>query len=132
MSRQIPWGLAEPSIRLIEERVRRLEADVALLTHAVQALTRELTEHREQEAEDIVPGRAGGGPPAPADDVAAGGPPASVGDVAAASAGRSGGGAPTPAGGDVVAAPGQAGGGAPDAAAGPRSYRRRQRASQKE
>jgi hypothetical protein len=99
MSRQILWGPAEPSVRLIEERVRRLEADVALLTHAVQALARELAEHREQEEEDVVPGpgRAGGGPPTSADDVAAGGPPASVGDVATG--------------------PGRAGGGAPDAAA---------------
>lgn len=110
MSRQIPWGPAEPSVLLIEERVRRLEADVALLTHAVQALARELREHREQEA-DVVPGpgRAGGGPPTPADDDTTGGQPASVGDVAPG--------------------PGRAGGGA---AAGSPSYTRRQRASQKE
>jgi hypothetical protein len=53
MPRQIATGLSDPSISLLEERIRRLETEVALLTHAVRALTRELTEHREQEAGDV-------------------------------------------------------------------------------
>ncbi|GAB3979102.1 hypothetical protein GCM10029978_073580 [Actinoallomurus acanthiterrae] len=53
MPRQIATGLSDPSISLLEDRIRRLETEVALLTHAVRALTRELTEHREQEAGDV-------------------------------------------------------------------------------
>jgi hypothetical protein len=51
MSRQIVFGLAEPSLRTLEDRVRRLEADVTLLTHTVEALARELTEVRRKEQE---------------------------------------------------------------------------------
>ncbi|MEV5751739.1 hypothetical protein AB0L00_28300 [Actinoallomurus sp. NPDC052308] len=43
MPRQIVSGLSEPSIALLEERIHRLEVSVALLTHAVQALAREVT-----------------------------------------------------------------------------------------
>ncbi|MEV0402412.1 hypothetical protein [Actinoallomurus sp. NPDC050550] len=53
MPRQIATGLSDPSISLLEDRIRRLETEVALLAHAVQALTRELTERREQEAGDV-------------------------------------------------------------------------------
>jgi hypothetical protein len=53
MARQIAAGLSDPSISLLEDRIRRLETQVALLTHAVQALTRQLTEHREQAAGDV-------------------------------------------------------------------------------
>ncbi|MCO6010028.1 hypothetical protein NE236_34165 [Actinoallomurus purpureus] len=49
MARQIASGLSDPSISLLEERIRRLETKVALLTHAVQALARELTERKEEE-----------------------------------------------------------------------------------
>ena len=49
MARQIASGLGDPSIPQLEERVRQLETRVALLTHAVQALARELTETKEKE-----------------------------------------------------------------------------------
>lgn len=49
MSRQIASGFGDPSISILEERIRRLETQVALLAHAVQELTRELTERRERE-----------------------------------------------------------------------------------
>lgn len=44
MSRQITSGLGASSIPVLEERIRQLETRVALLTHAVQALTRRLEE----------------------------------------------------------------------------------------
>ncbi|GAA4635291.1 hypothetical protein GCM10023196_080170 [Actinoallomurus vinaceus] len=56
MPRQIAAGLSDPSISLLEGRIRRLETEVALLAHAVQALTRELTERRE-EADDAASSR---------------------------------------------------------------------------
>ncbi|MEV5705988.1 hypothetical protein [Actinoallomurus sp. NPDC052274] len=43
MPRQIASGLSEPSIALLEERIHRLEVSVALLTHTVQTLAREVT-----------------------------------------------------------------------------------------
>ncbi|GAA4615944.1 hypothetical protein GCM10023195_70610 [Actinoallomurus liliacearum] len=49
MPRQIASGLSEPSIALLEERIHRLEVSVALLTHAVQVLAREVTGSREPE-----------------------------------------------------------------------------------
>jgi hypothetical protein len=48
MSRQITSGFGASSIPVLEERVRQLETRVALLTHAVQALTRRLEEKTEQ------------------------------------------------------------------------------------
>ena len=44
MTRQINIGFRAPSAALLEERILQLETKVALLTHAVQALTRELNE----------------------------------------------------------------------------------------
>jgi hypothetical protein len=44
MTRQITFGLGSPSIPLLEERILQLETKVALLTHAVAALARELEE----------------------------------------------------------------------------------------
>lgn len=44
MTRQISIGFRAPSAALLEERILQLETKVALLTHAVQALTRELDE----------------------------------------------------------------------------------------
>ena len=48
MSRQITSGFGASPIPVLEERVRQLETRVALLTHAVQALTRRLEEKTEQ------------------------------------------------------------------------------------
>jgi uncharacterized coiled-coil protein SlyX len=42
MTRQINIGFRAPTTALLEERILQLETKVALLTHAVQALTREL------------------------------------------------------------------------------------------
>lgn len=47
MTRQINIGFRAPSAALLEERILQLETKVALLTHAVQALTRELRERAE-------------------------------------------------------------------------------------
>ena len=47
MTRQINFGFRAPSPALLEERILQLETKVALLTHAVQALTRELEERAE-------------------------------------------------------------------------------------
>ncbi|MGH3379502.1 MAG: hypothetical protein ACRDP6_32685 [Actinoallomurus sp.] len=47
MTRQIDAGFRAPSAALLEERILQLETKVALLTHAVQALTRELEEQAE-------------------------------------------------------------------------------------
>jgi hypothetical protein len=44
MTRQIAYGVGTPPTALLEERIRRLESTVALLTHTVEALQRELTE----------------------------------------------------------------------------------------
>ena len=44
MTRQIHVGFRAPSTALLEERILQLETKVALLTHAVQALTKELDE----------------------------------------------------------------------------------------
>lgn len=44
MTRQINIGFRTPSTALLEERILQLETKVALLTHAVQALTQELEE----------------------------------------------------------------------------------------
>lgn len=45
MTRQINIGFRAPSVAHLEERILQLETKVALLTHAVQALSRELHEH---------------------------------------------------------------------------------------
>lgn len=42
MTRQINVGFRAPSTLLLEERILQLETKVALLTHAVQALTEQL------------------------------------------------------------------------------------------
>jgi hypothetical protein len=47
MTRQIDIGFRPPSAALLEERILQLETKVALLTHAVQALTQELHERTE-------------------------------------------------------------------------------------
>jgi hypothetical protein len=47
MTRQINIGFRAPSAALLEERILQLETKVALLTHAVQALRRELEERAE-------------------------------------------------------------------------------------
>ncbi len=47
MTRQINFGFRAPSVAHLEERILQLETKVALLTHAVQALTRELHERTE-------------------------------------------------------------------------------------
>jgi hypothetical protein len=47
MTRQIDVGFRAPSAALLEERILQLETKVALLTHAVQALARELDERSE-------------------------------------------------------------------------------------
>ena len=47
MTRQIDFGFRPPSAAVLEERILQLETKVALLTHAVQALKRELDEHRD-------------------------------------------------------------------------------------
>jgi uncharacterized coiled-coil protein SlyX len=44
MTRQIDVGFRAPSPALLEERILQLETKVALLTHAVQALTKQLDE----------------------------------------------------------------------------------------
>jgi len=44
MTRQIDVGFLAPSPALLEERILQLETQVALLTHAVQALTERLGE----------------------------------------------------------------------------------------
>ena len=44
MTRQIDFGFRAPSAAQLEERILQLETKVALLTRAVQALTRELHE----------------------------------------------------------------------------------------
>ena len=44
MTRQIDVGFRAPSAALLEERILQLETKVALLTRAVQALTKELHE----------------------------------------------------------------------------------------
>jgi uncharacterized coiled-coil protein SlyX len=44
MTRQIDVGFRAPSPALLEERILQLETKVALLTHAVQALTQQLDE----------------------------------------------------------------------------------------
>lgn len=44
MTRQIDFGFRAPSAALLEERILQLETKVALLTHAVQALTQQLNE----------------------------------------------------------------------------------------
>lgn len=44
MTRQIDVGFRALSPALLEERIIQLETKVALLTHAVQALTQELHE----------------------------------------------------------------------------------------
>jgi uncharacterized coiled-coil protein SlyX len=44
MTRQIDTGFRAPSPALLEERILQLETKVALLTHAVQALARQLDE----------------------------------------------------------------------------------------
>jgi uncharacterized coiled-coil protein SlyX len=49
MSRQITSGFGTSTIPLLEERIRQLETRVALLTHAVQALTRKLEEKTEEQ-----------------------------------------------------------------------------------
>jgi uncharacterized coiled-coil protein SlyX len=48
MSRQITSGFESSSIPALEERVRQLETRVALLTHAVRALTRKLEEKAQE------------------------------------------------------------------------------------
>jgi uncharacterized coiled-coil protein SlyX len=48
MTRQIRIGFRAPSTALLEERILQLETKVALLTHAVQALTQELDERAER------------------------------------------------------------------------------------
>jgi uncharacterized coiled-coil protein SlyX len=50
MTRQINIGFRAPSAALLEERILQLETKVALLTHAVQALTRELDERAKTKA----------------------------------------------------------------------------------
>jgi hypothetical protein len=47
MTRQINIGFRAPSTALLEERILQLETKVALLTHAVQAITQELDERAE-------------------------------------------------------------------------------------
>jgi uncharacterized coiled-coil protein SlyX len=42
MTRQIRFGFRAPSTAQLEERILQLETKVAMLTHAVQTLTREL------------------------------------------------------------------------------------------
>ncbi|MDN3357970.1 hypothetical protein [Actinomadura sp. DC4] len=44
MTRQIDVGVRAPSPALLEERILQLETKVALLTHAVQVLSRQLDE----------------------------------------------------------------------------------------
>lgn len=44
MTRQINIGFRAPTTAQLEERILQLETKVALLTHAVQALRRELDE----------------------------------------------------------------------------------------
>ena len=44
MTRQIDFGFRAPSPALLEERILQLETKVALLTHAVQALTQQRNE----------------------------------------------------------------------------------------
>jgi len=44
MTRQITPGFGAPSTPFLEDRIMQLETRVALLTHAVQALARELEE----------------------------------------------------------------------------------------
>lgn len=44
MTRQIASGVGTPPIALLEERIRRLESDVARLTRTVETLVQELAE----------------------------------------------------------------------------------------
>jgi uncharacterized coiled-coil protein SlyX len=44
MTRQIDIGYRAPSTTLLEERILQLETKVALLTHAVHALTQQINE----------------------------------------------------------------------------------------
>lgn len=44
MTRQINIGFRAPSTALLEERILQLETKVALLTHAVQTLTQQMSE----------------------------------------------------------------------------------------
>lgn len=55
MTRQIASGFGAPSIALLEERVRRVEAKVTLLTNAVQALAQELAELKEPKETPTAP-----------------------------------------------------------------------------
>lgn len=50
MSRQITSGLGASSLPALEERIRQLETRVALLTHAIQELSRKLEETEARES----------------------------------------------------------------------------------